>query len=365
MFLLTLVYLLINNDIYPIREVIQVSVGFIVLIAISTMLTLYGDEDNSYIKLNKYFATIGMFSLATALIMYFESPSFIPLLFVAYCMCAIYQDMKVMIISNIYFIVSILLTVISYPDLLKAETATLGTNFSIGFFSLLFLIMLSVSAYIIMKEKSFFYNQISNSKEIEYRNIDLLIKLKHDTDKHDKNFMSYYERTNDFLEAFSKKIELPNVFEEKINIIKKLEEKVSYKDILKQYPEYTEKDLDRLSKLLMSEHNTLGRVAVKISKTNEEDIQKREIFSGTHFKSFNKSSDTTETKIIAFVIFYVALKKGLYGMEKLNGKDIYEAITNSDYFHYIDSRVMKIYMDNSDVFDDIISDAFSKGGKKR
>jgi hypothetical protein len=26
---------------------------------------------------------------------------------------------------------------------------------------------------------------------------------------------------------------------------------------------------------------------------------------------------------------------------------------------------MKIYMDNSDVFDDIISDAFSKGGKKR
>jgi hypothetical protein len=171
--------------------------------------------------------------------------------------------------------------------------------------------------------------------------------------------------TNDFLEAFSKKIELPNVFEEKINIIKKLEEKVSYKDILKQYPEYTEKDLDRLSKLLMSEHNTLGRVAVKISKTNEEDIQKREIFSGTHFKSFNKSSDTTETKIIAFVIFYVALKKGLYGMEKLNGKDIYEAITNSDYFHYIDSRVMKIYMDNSDVFDDIISDAFSKGGKKR
>jgi hypothetical protein len=185
MFLLTLVYLLINNDIYPIREVIQVSVGFIVLIAISTMLTLYGDEDNSYIKLNKYFATIGMFSLATALIMYFESPSFIPLLFVAYCMCAIYQDMKVMIISNIYFIVSILLTVISYPDLLKAETATLGTNFSIGFFSLLFLIMLSVSAYIIMKEKSFFYNQISNSKEIEYRNIDLLIKLKHDTDKHD------------------------------------------------------------------------------------------------------------------------------------------------------------------------------------
>ena len=65
-----------------------------------------------------------------------------------------------------------------------------------------------------MKEKSFFYNQISKSKEIEYRNIDLLIKLKHKAGKEDIDYLKHYHRSNEFLKAFSEKIDLPNVFEQ-------------------------------------------------------------------------------------------------------------------------------------------------------
>jgi len=142
-----------------------------------------------------------------------------------------------------------------------------------------------------------------------------------------------------------------------------LENQVPLSELKKKYPEYTEKDFNRLQKLLITNHNVLSKIAVKMTKTRESDIKKREIFSGTHFKSFNKPSETTETKIIAFVIFYVALKKGLVGMDQLSDEDIYNTIINTDYYYYIDSRIMKIYQENAEVFEAIISDAFSKGGK--
>ncbi len=320
MFLLTMTYMIVTG--YEARIIIPIGLAFVLLLIINFVMSSYGTEDSSYLKINKYISTLGMFTLATAMIVYFQSPSFIPLLFVAYAVCAIYQDIKVMIISDIYFSVSIILTIISFPELLEAQNSSDGTNFSIAFFSILFLMMLSVSAYIIMKEKSFFYNQISNSKEIEYRNIDLLIKLRKDTKKEDKNVLSYYERTNEFLQAFSDKIELPNVFEEKIAILKEMENKVPLSELKKKYLEYTEKDFKRLQKLLITNHNVLSRIAVKMTKARESDIKKREIFSGTHFKSFNKPSETTETKIIAFVIFYVALNSGLVGWENLRNADI-------------------------------------------
>ncbi len=363
MFILTVTYMIIAK--YPITRILPLSFGFVVLLIMNFVLSSYGEFSNSYLRFNKYISTLGMFTMATAMIIVFRSPSLITLLFVAYCVCAIYQDIKVMIISDIYFLVAIVLTAISFPELLVTLNSSSGSSFSIIFFSILFLIMLSVSAYIIMKEKSFFYNQISKSKEIEYRNIDLLIKLKHKAGKEDIDYLKHYHRSNEFLKAFSEKIDLPNVFEEKINILIDMENDVPDSDIIEKYPDFTVEDLKRLKQLLISNRHVLSRIAIKMANTRESKVKKREIFSGTHFKSFNKPSESTETKIIAFVIFYVALKKGLIGMEELSDDDIYNTITNTDYFYYIDSRVMKIYQENPDVFDAIISDAFGKGGKKK
>ncbi len=360
MLILTVTYMILTK--YTFAAIIPVALGYIVLLMINFVLSAYGDSEYSYLKMNKYISTLGMFSIATAMIMFFQSPSFIPLLFVAYCVCAIYQDMKVLIISDIYFIVALILTIVNYPDLLLSQNSTGGSNFSIILFSILFLMMLSISAYIIMKEKSFFYNQIAKSKELEYRNINLLIDLKHKTNKEDKSFMDYYSHTNEFLKAFSNKIELPNIFEEKISILKDLEVNIEDKKILEKYPDYNQEDLDRLRRLLISNQNILAKIGVKISKSREANIKKREIFSATHFISFNKQSDMTEVKILAFVVFYVSLKKGLLGMKKLSNEEIFSTITNTDYFYYIDSKIMKIYQENSDVFDAIITDAFGEGG---
>ena len=113
LFILNLTYMIFAK--YPMETVIQVSIGYLALLLANFILYAYSNEDNSYLKINKYVSTLGMFSLATILIVVNRSPSFIPLLFVAYCICAIYQDIKVMIVSNIYFMVAIILTIVSFP----------------------------------------------------------------------------------------------------------------------------------------------------------------------------------------------------------------------------------------------------------
>lgn len=361
--LLTLGYMIVSK--YAFIQIFPLSMTYLILLLINFVFTSYGDIDSSYLKINKYISTLGMFSIATATIIILESPSVIPLLFVAYCVCAIYQDLKVMIISDIYFLFTISFIIIKYPNLISVQTSTGSNNFSITLFSILFLVVLSISAYIIMKEKSFFHNQISTSKEVEYRNIDLLLKLKKETNKDDKKILDYYDRTNEFLQAFSEKLEIPNIFEDKIDILRLLESNTDIEEILKKHEDHTVEDIHRLRKLLIKSKDDLSRITVKLSKTKNINIKKREMFSGTHFKSFNKQTDSIEIKILAFVIFYVSLKKGLLGMEKLSNEEIYHTITNTDYYYYIDSRVMKIYQENSEVFDAIISDAFGKGGTPR
>lgn len=361
MMVLTLVYMLLTK--YTAGQIIPVMLGYILLLMVGFVFSAYGDEDYTYLKISKYILTLGMFSIATALILVFRSPSVIPLLFIAYSVCAIYQDVKVMIISNIYFLFSIVFIIINNPDLVLLQNDTTNRVFSIILFTILFLIMLTISAYIIMKEKSFFYNQIAKSKEVEYRDIDLLMKLKQKTINKETDNSIHYERAHAFLEAFSKKLDIPNVFEDKINAIQMLDKGESEKTVMDKYPDFDEQDIERFKRLKLSSSEQLRKIAIKISKTKNIDIKQREIFSATHFKSFNKPQDPIEIRVIAFVVFYVSLKKGLLGMNKISDEDIFKTITDSDYYYYIDSRVMRVYQENAEVFDAIIADAFQKGGE--
>lgn len=358
--LLTIAYMIVAK--YAWDTIIPLGISFLLVLGVSTALNAYGESDYSYVKMNKYILTLGMFSVVTVMIIIFQSASLIPLLFVIYCLAAIYQDMKVIIISDLFFIFTLVFVVANYPAMLETINTTVGTQFNITLFAILFLVMLTISSYIIMKEKAFFYNQISKSKEIEYRNIDLLLKLKYQTHKEEKDVIEYYKRINAFLEAFSQKLDMPNIFAEKIQIIMDLEQGKKQNQILEEHPDFDAADLKRLERLTITQKSALSRVAVKVSKTKNIDIKSREIFSATQFKTLNKPTDTIEVRIIAFVIFYVALKKGLEGLDNISDKDIYDMITNTDYFYNIDSRVMKIYQENPEVFDAIISDAFSLGG---
>ncbi len=361
MMLLAIGYMVLAK--YTLIPIIKVGLSFFGVLFLNFMLFSYSDKETIYLKMNKYISSLSIFTLFLALIIFLKSPSLIPLLFVAYCLTAIYQDFKVMLIADLYFIFSIIMLMLNFPKLFEFQNATLENEFGIAFFTLAFLVMLSVSSYIMIKEKGFFYNQISLSKEREYRSIELLLKFTDDPIKYIRDKDIFYDRTNDFLEEFSKKIKVENIFKEKIAILKELNSGKSEKQILKKYKDFSEADLKRLKELLITKDSKLFKIITKLSHTNYQDIKKREIFSATHLKSFNKQSDSIQTKILAFVIYYVSLKKGLTGMKPLTDQELYDTLVNTDYYYYIDSRIMRIYRENADVFNAIIEDAFSEAVK--
>ena len=97
-----------------------------------------------------------------------------------------------------------------------------------------------------------------------------------------------------------------------------------------------------------------------LSHLSTFDIKHREIFSETHFKSFNHAADQIEIKIVAFSIFYAALKHGNEYIPPISEADIAKVLLETDYYYYFDPRVIKIYEENVRVFESIIADVFRK-----
>jgi len=356
------VYMVVSG--YPFKVTIPLMIGFLVILIFNIANRAYGNDHHEFYQLNQYITTVGLFALSIAIIFLFQSPAMVIGLFLAYTISAFYQDLKVLLLSNIILLFTVLMIILHYPQFLGLENAALDSRIGISFFFVAFMIILSLSSYLIIKQKGFFFNQISSSKESEFRNLDLIIDLKERVNESKVKDDLYFESLSNFLDAFCKKIKSDNIFEEKIKILQLLNQEKTFEDILEEYPEYTAEDLSRMEDLLISGHHKLRKAAMKISYMKGLVVEKREIFSETQFKSFNHQSDSLEIKIIAFVLFYTALKKGYALLPGLDEKSIFEALNDSDFYYYMDPRIVKIYHDNSEVFDAIVKDAFKKKVKR-
>ncbi|MFW5795003.1 MAG: hypothetical protein ACOCV1_05925 [Bacillota bacterium] len=355
--LLMVIYLLLAG--YMARIVIGLISGFAAVLIFNVASLAYGMNDYSFLKFNKFITTVSFFTLMLVILLYFKSPSLIPFLFIAYVISAIYKDLKVLAVISLYFVFTLAMILLNYNYLFNFQNNPSPKYGVVGFFVFFFLFLLFVSTYITIKEIKFFYNEISFSKEKQNRNIDLLIELKNDINPDNQNYDMYYDKVKAIFEDFSKKINIDNHFDEKLDIIKKLNHKEAVDKILKEHPDFNKTDIARLENLVLREDSNLTKLALKIYYFNQKQIHKQEIFSETYFESFDKSGDEIEVKIISFVVFYVLLKKGLSGMEPLTDEELYDAIINTDFFHFINPRIRKIYKENSEVFNTIIADVIS------
>lgn len=358
MMIMTLIYMLVTG--FPTQEAIALFVGFLLVIIFNVSQLAFGREDYHFYQLNKYISTLGVYVLAIAIIFIFESPSAITALFVAYAISAFYQDLKVMLISNLFLLFTVIMIMLNYPEYLDFQNSNTENEFGIAIFFFAFIMILTVSSFIIIKQKRFFYNQIALSKETEFRNIELIIDLHQKTTKAELPVESYYQKTSAFLEAISKKIGVENAFSEKLKLLLELEKGSSKNELMDKYPTYSKEELERLENLLISGKHKLRKSAIKMGHTFNVEVKKREIFSETHFKSFNHQTDHLDVKIIAFAIFYSALKRGIPGLPPLNDQVIRNTLTSTDYYYYVDPKVIRIYERNSEVFDAIADDVLLK-----
>ncbi len=360
----TVSYMLITGQFNMKTEVIPFIVGYFIVIVLNFTCLAYGGDNYRFYLFNKYLTTIGIFIMSIALVFIFQSPSAITALFIAYAITAFYQDIKGILLSDAFLLFSIVMFMIKYPEFMNMTNTNLENIFGTVIFFVAFVLILTVSSYIIFKQKQFFYNQIALSKEAEYRNIDLLTDLQKTIEGKDVDIDDYYVGLNKFLEAFSQKLGIENAFKDKTAIMLEMEKGANRIQIREKHPELSDNELDSLESLLIGPGRQLRKVAVKMSRSMGLHIKKREIFSETHFKSFNHQSDDEEIRIMAFVVFYVALKRGFIGLPKVGDKEIYNAVVNTDYFYFIDPRVMSIYQKNSEIFATISDDHFGKKGSR-
>jgi len=350
----SLLYMLIGK--FPMVYFYSLGLGYLAIIFFNIICLAYGSEDKNFYNLNKFITSLGIFGIATAMIFIFKSPAFISGLFIAYAISAFYQDLKVILISDLYLFFAILMVMWNFPEYLTFDDARIETDIGTFFFIILFVLLLTISSYIIIKQKRFLYNQLALSKESEFRNIDLLIDAEREATKHKIEVPKYYKAIEAFTTAFSEKLSIENVFTEKLKIMLALEKGTPIPTLLDKYPNYSSSDFARLQDLLISGTHKLRKTFIKISKMKALDIKKREIFSETQLKSFNQPSDSLEIKILAFSVFYVSLRLGNDLQKPLSSEEVFNILVYTDYYYYNDPSIMRIYQENHQVFDAIAND---------
>jgi len=332
-----------------------ISFMFVMLLLINILLYSLTEDLYNNLKIAMYINTLGEFVVAITLIIIFQTPSVFTSIFLAYAIASIYQDSKVMLISNFALFISGFILAFNFDNIFSIPGNSATQNTFIVIFLFLFVLLLTLSSYILIKRKSFFYNHLAQIKESEVRNMNLLMEIEYSRTKKVLKHEEYYKALEKFSNELSKKIGIENVFNRKIKLLRDLT-KYSMPEILQRYPEYSPEQIEELKYLELAINNKMRNIGIKASKTRDVEVSRKEIFSESQFKSFKHVNDDRYVKIIGFVVFYVLLKMDKLYLNELEEDKIKDILYNSEYFYLIDRDILEIYLNNNEVFDTVVND---------
>jgi hypothetical protein len=332
-------------------------IEFLFLMLLLINIVLYAQDHDLYnnLKIAMYINTIGVFVIAVSLILIYQTPSIFTGLFLAYAITSIYQEYKVMLISNGALFISGFLLALKFNSIFSVPGNTIVQDTYIVIFLFLFVVLLTLSSFILIKRKTFFYNHLAQIKEAEVRNMNLLMEIEEKRKGSTLDSQEYYKALNAFSEQLSKKIGIDNVFERKIKLLKDLQQ-YTVLEILERYPDYTQEEVEEMKYLELTVNHKMRNIGIKASKSNDVESNGKVIFSESQFRSFKHFNDERYVRIIAFVVFYVLLKVDKTFLKEMTNEQIKDVLYNSEYFYLIDRDIMEIYLQNDEVFDTIVND---------
>jgi hypothetical protein len=219
-------------------------------------------------------------------------------------------------------------------------------------FLFIIVFFLAIASYMSLKRKEFFYNHISEIKESERRNIKKLFELK---DLNKKDYLSNEDLLSR-LELFGNSFEdsdIKEAFLTQLSILKSLETS-SLEEVQQRYNEILSEDISELNQInfLKSDHAKL--LSFKIAQLSFIKNKIEYTFSDKKYVTFNHYEDELSIKIIGFAVFYVLLRIDKSFFKKVEDKDIKNLVTKSGIEFKISSDILKVYLNNNDVFDMIV-----------
>ena len=159
------------------NTIISSMIMFVILLTINFAFYSYEEDLYNNLKISMYVSTLAVYVIAISLILQYQTPSMFTALFLAYAVTSIFQEYKTMILSNFALFISGTLLIVRFPDIFEIVGVAEPQTFFILVFLLIFVLLLTLSSYILIKRKAFFYNQLAEIKESEIRNMELLMEV--------------------------------------------------------------------------------------------------------------------------------------------------------------------------------------------
>ncbi|PAT02551.1 hypothetical protein CI105_00935 [Candidatus Izimaplasma bacterium ZiA1] len=327
---------------------------FIFFLIVNFSFYSYKQDHYNYLKILMYGSVIFIYFISIMIVFEFQTPSSFTGMFLAYAVTSIYQDYKSIMLSNFTLFLTGSLLVVRFPEIFSISNGNNPDTFIVLVFLLVFVLLLTLSSLILIKRKTFFYNQLAYVKEAELRNIRLLLNIQKILGKNEINQNSYYDKINAFSKAVSSKIGVDDIFKYRLILLEDLC-KLNDIEFTNKYTDVTIEEKQYISQMRVDILSKIRTISIKASQSFGIKVSKKEVFAETQFKSFKHSEDSNYSKIISFVTFYTLLKINKPYLKALDEEELRDVLLNSEYFHKVDRDIMNIYLQNSEVFDTIVN----------
>lgn len=344
-------------DINPINLVVY-SLVFVFLIAINSMFFHYKHLFPD-IRLSMYITTFGLYLITIAAIVDIATPSVFTMLFLTYALVSIYQDFKLALTNNLLLLFSGSLIVLQFHQIFQTSQALSLSSFYIMVFLIIFVALLSLSSFVLIKRKSQFYQQVVNVKEEEYKYIETIFSIQQQNAQKESDHKTYYDHIERFTKALADSIGVNNVFKERVHILRDLPN-YSEKALLKKYPSYNKADFEELKQIELFEYKKIAYIAFKAAQIHTIQPEKKELLFEANKASFNHREDALEVKIIAFSVFYALLRSDKIAMKKLTHDEIFDILSSQAFKRNVNDEIINIYLANKEEFETVIDKAYNK-----
>ncbi len=304
------------------------------------------------IRLSMYITSMGLYIITISMILDLRTPSIFTMLFFSYAVISLYQDLRVSLFNSVLLFFSGIFIVTQFTEIFDVQALTPST-FYILFFLVIFVALLSVSSFIIIKRKNHFYKQVVDIKEKEYKYIDTIFDLQEIFSERKFNYDEYYDNLESFSEALSNHIGVENVFKERINILRDLAN-VKDNTILKKHSDYNQADIDELKQLELTSYKKISYLAFKSAQVQDIQPDKKELIFEKESATLNDRNDDFEVKIVAFSVLYVMLRVGNIYFPKLSNNDVIKVFSTPHFRSLIHEDILNAFLDKKNTLDKII-----------
>jgi len=308
------------------------------------------------IRLAVYVTIVGMYLLSIGLIVELQDPSVFTMLFLSFAIISIYQELRTNIVNSAFLFVIGSGVLFLFPEVFNVEEGITLNTFYLFVFLLLFVALLSLAFFIILKRRLRIYTLLAQAKEREYRTMEWFFNVRQHYTQQPFDARRYYEQMKNFSASFCKGLGVEGpVFQERIAILEELGTKTSG-EVLEKYPDYTEEEIAELKQLELDVYKKMRYIGLQLSQRPYVELKRPDVISGETPASLDHRKDSYEVKIVAFAAFYAYLKVHRPYRKRFSMAELYSIMESQAFEGVFPETFIKTLKKHQKAFERVMSD---------